>query len=308
MSAGSEWIDSKRAKTLRITNDRESLHLTKLRRSLDSMKTLNDSLLKQEEKKVKKNLAKLAETSICGPYKNIYKSFRPISVPKQCEQALLTSASDSVETAGSQFSDHLPKFASFLRQPTKRISYDKKKPKSFMPFSAVDLSMSANAPKPPDNARVINTYAPQKSSNLIRKTSNQRNISQEPSNISIQEAISIFPSLQKLSSVGDKFPNDKFQLYDIIFGFPAFERRLKELLVKAQEEENKSKLDQSLPHIKPEEILRCRYLRLSDSNISTLLKLCKDSGVHIDIHPHMKESEIDIHTVISPSCYNTVSL
>nr|XP_033798784.1 uncharacterized protein C16orf78 homolog [Geotrypetes seraphini] len=307
MSSSTDWIDSKRARTLRISNDRESLQLRKLRRSIDNLKNLNDSLLKQEENKVKKNLAKLADTSLYGSYKNIYKPFSPISVQKTCEQALHSSAKDSAETAGSQFSDHLPKFSSFLRQPTKRINCDKKKLKSFMPFSGVDLSMSATAPKPPDAARLSNTYVLQRTSSFVRKN-NLRSVMQDPGNISIQEAISIFPSLQKLSSVGDKFSSDKSQLYDIIFEFPAFERRIKELLIKAQEEETKSKQDQSLPNIKPEEMLRCRYLRLSDTNISTLMNLCKESGVHVDIHPHMKESEIDIHTVISPSSHTNISL
>uniref|UniRef100_A0ACB8EA99 Uncharacterized protein n=2 Tax=Sphaerodactylus townsendi TaxID=933632 RepID=A0ACB8EA99_9SAUR len=56
---------------------------------------------------------------------------------------------------------------------------------------------------------------------------------------------------------------------------------------------------QSLPQIRPEEILSCRYLRLSQSNIDTLLELCKESGIYIDIHPHMKESDINVSTVLS---------
>lgn len=45
----------------------------------------------------------------------------------------------------------------------------------------------------------------------------------------------------------------------------------------------------------------CRYLRLSESNISTLLQLCKESGVDVDIHPHMKDSDIDIATLFKSS-------
>ncbi|XP_057348851.1 uncharacterized protein C16orf78 homolog [Manis pentadactyla] len=47
---------------------------------------------------------------------------------------------------------------------------------------------------------------------------------------------------------------------------------------------------------KPEEVLRCRYLRLSKNNIRTLLKLCKDAGMNVDIHPHMVE-DIDAEKV-----------
>ncbi|XP_051025295.1 uncharacterized protein C16orf78 homolog [Acomys russatus] len=45
--------------------------------------------------------------------------------------------------------------------------------------------------------------------------------------------------------------------------------------------------------LKPEEVLSCRYLRLSKNNIKTLIKLCKDAGLDVDVHPHMVEAEID---------------
>lgn len=42
-----------------------------------------------------------------------------------------------------------------------------------------------------------------------------------------------------------------------------------------------------------------RYLRLSKNNIRTLLKLCKDAGMNVDIHPHMVEGEIDAKKVFA---------
>lgn len=42
-----------------------------------------------------------------------------------------------------------------------------------------------------------------------------------------------------------------------------------------------------------------RYLRLSKNNIRTLLKLCKDAGMNVDIHPHMIEGEIDAKKVFN---------
>jgi hypothetical protein len=42
-----------------------------------------------------------------------------------------------------------------------------------------------------------------------------------------------------------------------------------------------------------------RYLRLSKNNIRTLLKLCKDAGLDVDIHPHMVEAEIDSQKVFA---------
>lgn len=42
-----------------------------------------------------------------------------------------------------------------------------------------------------------------------------------------------------------------------------------------------------------------RYLRLSQNNIRTLLKLCRDAGLDVDIHPHMVEGEIDAKKVFA---------
>lgn len=42
-----------------------------------------------------------------------------------------------------------------------------------------------------------------------------------------------------------------------------------------------------------------RYLRLSKNNIRTLLKLCRDAGLVVDIHPHMVEAEIDAKKVFA---------
>ncbi|XP_069505772.1 uncharacterized protein C16orf78 homolog isoform X4 [Ambystoma mexicanum] len=293
-----DWLDSRQAKTLRVTNERESFH---------------------------------------RPSGMDYLS-------KQGAGAQPGSVQTSAGSAASLASDHLPKFGSFLRQPTKTVPIEQKKGKDFTPFSRVDLSMRATAPKPPDCLRAgsyamqeqlkskgsvssggsdvamsgttLNhpdilrsaTNIMQENTRLHKKSTNAKKPSVADSSISLQEAIHIFPSLQRLSAVsGRNIPNDKIQLNKAMSGFPGFERRLKELLVKAWEEEERSQRAVSLPHIKPEEILRCRYLRLSQNNINTLLRLCKDSGMHVDIHPHMKESDIDVNTVMS-STNNTVSL
>jgi hypothetical protein len=49
------------------------------------------------------------------------------------------------------------------------------------------------------------------------------------------------------------------------------------------------------PHdfLSPLPTFSLRYLRLSKNNIKTLIKLCKDAGMDVDIHPHMVEAEID---------------
>ncbi|XP_059120493.1 uncharacterized protein C16orf78 homolog isoform X2 [Peromyscus eremicus] len=66
------------------------------------------------------------------------------------------------------------------------------------------------------------------------------------------------------------------------------DRKLKSLMEKGTE----PKIE-SAKMLKPEEVLSCRYLRLSKNNIKTLIKLCKDAGMDVEIHPHMIEAEID---------------
>ncbi|XP_020840786.2 uncharacterized protein C16orf78 homolog [Phascolarctos cinereus] len=51
--------------------------------------------------------------------------------------------------------------------------------------------------------------------------------------------------------------------------------------------------------LKPQEVLSCRYLRLSKNNVKTLIKLCKDAGMDVDIHPHMNESEMNANKIFS---------
>ncbi|XP_036296890.1 uncharacterized protein C16orf78 homolog [Pipistrellus kuhlii] len=81
----------------------------------------------------------------------------------------------------------------------------------------------------------------------------------------------------------------------------AYERRIKSLMEKGVEPKV-----EMVRALKPEEVLSCRYLRLSKNNIRTLLKLCTDAGMAVDIHPHMVESEIDAKKVFAP--YPSVSL
>ncbi|XP_058384589.1 uncharacterized protein C16orf78 homolog [Diceros bicornis minor] len=74
----------------------------------------------------------------------------------------------------------------------------------------------------------------------------------------------------------------------------SYERKLKTLMEKGMEPRV-----EMARMLKPEEVLSCRYLRLSKNNIRTLLKLCKDAGMNVDIHPHMVEGEIDAKKVFA---------
>ncbi|XP_054426248.1 uncharacterized protein C16orf78 homolog [Pteronotus mesoamericanus] len=85
-------------------------------------------------------------------------------------------------------------------------------------------------------------------------------------------------------------------LRDLIGKIPesSYERRLKSLIDRGAEPKA-----ETVKILKPEEVLSCRYLRLSKNNIRTLLKLCKDAGLVVDIHPHMVEAEIDTKKVFA---------
>uniref|UniRef100_A0A8C5R9T2 Uncharacterized protein n=1 Tax=Laticauda laticaudata TaxID=8630 RepID=A0A8C5R9T2_LATLA len=133
----------------------------------------------------------------------------------------------------------------------------------------------------------------------IRKTSSRKPSDLE-NTISLQEAVALFPSLQRLLTKKGKLSVSSLFVQNPSTGFNTLQKKLRNMLDKDREDEN-FKIPQSLPEIKPEEILSCRYLRLSQSNIETLLELCKESGIYIDLHPHMKESEIDVSSVLSPN-------
>nr|XP_060644274.1 uncharacterized protein C16orf78 homolog [Anolis sagrei ordinatus] len=263
------------------------------------MKVMNENLLKQEERKVKRWLKKQAQVSPTGSYQSYY--FKSSSYPES-SQDLTTdtqplSVKDSIDMPWSQFGDHLPSFVSFLRLPTKRPSCDRKSSKDLTPFSGIDLPMQTLS------SRSIIPRSSVSNMSHANRDSWKASISKQPSlnnSISVQEAMALFPSLQRLSTRGDKLSLSMAHLPKPISGFPSLQRKIKNIMEKEREVE-KFKLFEPLPQIKPEEILSCRYLRLSQSNIDTLLDLCKESGIHVDLHPHMKESDIDVSTVLSSS-------
>lgn len=268
------------------------------------MKIMNDNLLKQEERKVKKWLRKQSQISSSGSYRALYKplSSYPASSLDQTTDTRPVSGKESFDIPWSQYGDHLPNFVSFLRLPTKRPSYDRKNPKDLTPFSGIDFPMqtlSARSSSGPRNS-IYNAFPPNRD---IWKgnSSHQTSIA---NSTSLHEAMAFFPSLQRLSMRGDRLSPSTQQTHNQVSGFPSLQKKLKSMLGKPRNED-KCKPLRSLPHIKPEEILSCRYLRLSQNNINTLLELCKESGVYIDLHPHMKESDIDVSTILSSNPYKS---
>ncbi|XP_069596097.1 uncharacterized protein C16orf78 homolog isoform X2 [Ranitomeya imitator] len=265
---------------------RISPRVKKLSHCLESMKSYNDNLMKREERKIKKNLAKLADSSNVsntGLYKNIYK--KPSSVAlfeNQQEDGKSTTLS----------SDHLLNLYQPVRNKTdKRINKE-----SDMSFSGLDIGLDMGTSRPalgitPKSSTLL------KSSNLHTRRSTLRWLAPELSQISIQERDVMLPQLRKLSV-------DKFQCHSSSTDL-ALKTTLEELIFKVWQDKCKKHVNS---YITPDEALRCRYLRLTEKNVSSLLQKCKESGIHVDIHPHMKESDIDISTIMSSENINTVSL
>uniref|UniRef100_F1REZ4 Chromosome 6 C16orf78 homolog n=2 Tax=Sus scrofa TaxID=9823 RepID=F1REZ4_PIG len=114
---------------------------------------------------------------------------------------------------------------------------------------------------------------------------------------STQRSIPYLRQSIKDSILQDPFAPQKSTLWrDWMGKMPdiSYERKLRSLMEKGME----PKMD-TARMLKPEEVLSCRYLRLSKNNIRTLLKLCRDAGMNVDIHPHMVEGEIDTKKVFS---------
>nr|XP_019587441.1 PREDICTED: uncharacterized protein C16orf78 homolog isoform X2 [Rhinolophus sinicus] len=120
------------------------------------------------------------------------------------------------------------------------------------------------------------------------------------SDLEIKDGIGVEPirrstSFRRQSMVDPMLPDTFFAgrrstlLKDWVGKTPdSYERKMKSLMEKGTE----PKIEM-VKMLKPEEVLSCRYLRLSQNNIRTLLKLCRDAGLDVDIHPHMVEGEID---------------
>uniref|UniRef100_A0A8D0BK17 Uncharacterized protein n=1 Tax=Salvator merianae TaxID=96440 RepID=A0A8D0BK17_SALMN len=164
------------------------------------------------------------------------------------------------------------------------------------PFSGVALPPQSFTARHGNAARQ-SIYGMVPSNKDSRKGSSSKPASLDNS-ISLQEAVALFPSLQRLSAKGDRFLRSTLHLHNPVSGLPAMQKKIRSMMEREWDEEKYRPLE-SLPQIKPEEFLSCRYLRLSQSNIDTLLELCKESGIYVDLHPHMKESEIDFTTVLS---------
>ncbi|KAM5134095.1 uncharacterized protein C16orf78 homolog [Callospermophilus lateralis] len=200
------------------------------------------------------------------------------------------------------FSTKVPKSKTKVELPPKAAEKEKKKRKVVKPQAVKKNSVK--------NEEALYRRSEQMGARLSIASTGYNKESSRKSELDIKDAIALEstqrPSMfRRQSSIGDPL------LQEAIFSSrrgtlirdwgskaqdASFERKLKTLMDKSTEPKM-----ESLKMLKPEEVLSCRYLRLSKNNIRTLLKLCKDAGLNMDIHPHMTESEIDSKKVFGRS-------
>ncbi|XP_069757748.1 uncharacterized protein C16orf78-like isoform X2 [Narcine bancroftii] len=292
-----DWIDGKNARVLKVNNEREKYQLQKTTQALDHMNVLNERFRRMEKEKVERNLGKLKAISNQKILNNRQRLPEKVAQTKLPEDQPV-SVKLSSGAVNSQFGDHLPKFASFLQNPTKRIGQSTLK--SSVPFSRLSLpnNMSASKSINSPNKNLNSVPGSVNFSKLNEYSTSYSRSSQIPSNFGSRGTITSIPSLSKVFSAGgNKHMTDS---HEALFGFITLDKKLNEVLSRITHEKIKAP-STGTETLKPEEVLRCRYLRLSRNNISTLLKQCEESGFQVDIHPHMKESEVNVDGVFTRS-------
>ncbi|XP_072322893.1 uncharacterized protein [Scyliorhinus torazame] len=293
-----DWIDGRNARVLKVSNEREKCRLLKTTRALEHLNTRNEQSRRLEKYKIEKNLEKLKTISTQKILTNLRKLPDKVSKILPSEDRRQVSVKPSSDTLRSQFGDHLPKFASYLQSSPKRTAQSTLK--SSLPFSRLSLPINTPASRNMDspNKNTISMPGSVNLNKLSKYSTSYSRSSQIPSGIGSRGTVTRMPSLSKvLSSAGSK---PLIESRETIYGFLSFDKKLNEMLAKVTNEDVKGQ-STSTETLKPAEVLRCRYLRLSQNNISTLLKQCEESGLQVDIHPHMQESEVNVDGVFSRS-------
>ncbi|XP_007474895.2 uncharacterized protein C16orf78 homolog isoform X2 [Monodelphis domestica] len=184
---------------------------------------------------------------------------------------LKPSADDEVE--------NLTFVPSFLKNALRQI---KRSSDDFSTYRDPDLprtySNYLNTLKEANRRLMSDSDGPDNMASTIPRLNIPRRSSLDPTNQFLQDS---FSSRKGLNS----------KVIDPSSGFQTYDRKMKNLV-------DRSPIAVA-PLLKPHEVLSCRYLRLSKNNIQTLLKLCKEAGMEVDIHPHMNESEMNANKIFT---------
>ncbi|XP_044515661.1 uncharacterized protein C16orf78 homolog [Gracilinanus agilis] len=146
----------------------------------------------------------------------------------------------------------------------------------------------------PDIPRIYTTYLntlKEANRRLMSDSDGPDNMSSTIPRLNIPRRSSLDPTNQFLQDAFSSRKGLNSKVIDPSSGFQVYDRKMKNLI-------DKSPITVA-PMLKPHEVLSCRYLRLSKNNIQTLLRLCKEAGMDVDIHPHMSESEMNANQIFT---------
>ncbi|XP_015223929.2 uncharacterized protein [Lepisosteus oculatus] len=290
-----DWINSKNMKFLSAANHRESFQLQKLSQALDSSERLEKSCWRREERKVRKALKKLVRPHRFQSQTQFQRMSRDSDVGGW---NVLTPDAVSLDTQEGEYSP------CFSRSPHSTACRPQHGLSSSPTFSQLGMSPSAHKCQPPAGmratARASQRLDSPHASLIGRHLRSSCQLSQAASRTSFcPENTCSVPHLPGLAArPSSQLSPDLRCFQDAMMGYTTLQRRVRDLQTQARSTEHQARRATALH---PLEALSCRYLRLTDSNIRTLLEQCRDCGIHVDIHPHMKDSEIDIGTIFQSS-------
>ncbi|XP_062316676.1 uncharacterized protein LOC134020545 [Osmerus eperlanus] len=286
-----DWIDGKNVKLLKVANDREAFKFKKLNVALSSLENVHKSCWLREERRVKQSLHRLTSVSPTYRSQTLFqrpsKDFRfsPVGGASRVTLPVSPQAQDSQDEA------HITPSSSSCKSSTPLTPRSSQRSLNLPPFPLHPGKDSQGAL----SARTSSYWGG-------RYMTLQRP-GQDPSGLSLlsqgppsfrgggRTPLLVTPSI--LALLPPELSLELQGLKEAVMGFPLLQRKVREFLACTRITEQERQAQRSLT-LHPLEALHCRYLRLSESNISTLLELCRESGIHVDMHAHMKDSDIDI--------------
>ncbi|XP_063052923.1 uncharacterized protein LOC134447402 [Engraulis encrasicolus] len=331
-----DWIDGKNVKLLQVANHRESFRFKKLSQALSTIENIHKACWLREEKRIKQNLRRLASVSPRCTSHTIFKRGSNMSSKASMSRASGVTLPPCVSARGAAGAvgctgeegpppttpgrsqtqqsialpspkgpvlPSLPKAASapcsLSRAPKQDTTQDTQ-----VTQVICDREGEMTAPTTPQQQSAATPFSwassLPSSSRMGTATPGTPKTSGMPSSLGLEllepEVGGVVPSPSLLSLLPPHLTPELHGLQEAVLGFPLLQKRVRELMSRAKAMEQQRQERRSVA-LKPLEALRCRYLRLSESNITTLMDLCKESGIEVDIHPHMKDSDIDIATL-----------
>ncbi|KAG5273625.1 hypothetical protein AALO_G00153590 [Alosa alosa] len=284
-----DWIDGKNVRLLRVANHREAFRFKKLSQALSTIENLHKACWLREEKRVRQSLRRLVSVSPPCSSQTLFKrssdacskaSVRGDSV-LELPPCVVVRGGGGGGGGGEEGS-----VAPVQSQQSTAMASPCSGYKGLLPTLP-------NAPLTSLTPPAHNTPRSATPSTSHRSSAFPSSLMMGAGGTEMGMPGPLLPTPSLLALLPPHLSPELHGLQEAVLGFPLLQKRVRELIAHARQVEQERQERRSVT-LKPLEALRCRYLRLSESNISTLLELCKESGVDVDIHPHMKDSDIDI--------------